>query len=105
LATTDLIDSQVLIRDKILKALKNILENPQQRKIGYQLKFATHVFKNYDIDLNGLYFDTELAAYLLNSTVAHDLATITSRYLDQPLANLTTTAPKTKKAATGCRTC
>jgi len=99
LATTDLIDSQVLIRDKILKALKNILENPQQRKIGYQLKFATHVFKNYDIDLNGLYFDTELAAYLLNSTVAHDLATITSRYLDQPLANLTTTAPKTKKAA------
>jgi DNA polymerase I len=99
LATTDLVDSQILIRDKILKALKNILENPQQRKIGHQLKFATHVFKNYDIDLNGLYFDTELAAYLLNSTVAHDLATITSRYLDQTLSNLTTAASKTKKAA------
>jgi DNA polymerase-1 len=98
-ASTELIDNKILNRDNILKSLKNCLEDPQQPKIGHQLKFATQVFKNYEIDLKGIYIDTAVAAYLLNSTVAHDLATLVLRYLKRTLPDLATTPAKTKKSA------
>ncbi|MEZ5671713.1 MAG: DNA polymerase [Thiotrichaceae bacterium] len=91
--STELIDNQVLNRDHVLASLKTGLENPQQRKIGQQLKFTAHVFKNYNIDLKGIYLDTELAAYILNSTVAHDLPAIAARYLNHALPAL---EPSTK---------
>jgi len=49
-----------------LAALKPILENPQIKKYGHNLKFDWRVLKNQKIELNGLKFDTMIASYLLN---------------------------------------
>ncbi|HDS11843.1 MAG TPA: DNA polymerase I, partial [Candidatus Wirthbacteria bacterium] len=47
--------------------LQDILEDPQIRKIGHNLKFDALVLRNWGIRLQGYYFDTLLAAYLLQT--------------------------------------
>lgn len=97
-AAVELTDSKILSRDKVLSLLQPVLENPQQRKIGHQLKFAAHVFKNHQIELRGIHFDTELADYILNSTQSHELAALTSRHLQRTLSS-DHSVSKTKKSA------
>jgi len=64
----------VLLDDKKIKALKPILESNQILKTGHDLKTVWRVFKNLDINLQGLEFDVMLASYLLNPGVRrHDL--------------------------------
>jgi DNA polymerase I len=48
-----------------LKLLKPLLEDPGISKITHNGKYEYQVFKNYGIELNGVNFDTMLAAYLL----------------------------------------
>jgi DNA polymerase-1 len=50
----------------VLNCLKIIIENPDITKIGHDLKYDYQVFKNYGIHLNGITFDTMIAAYLLD---------------------------------------
>lgn len=50
------------------KDLQTILNNPEIKKTGHNLKFDFQALKNYDLDLNGIANDTMLAAYLLNSS-------------------------------------
>ena len=49
--------------------LKTILEDSSINKIGYNLKTVMHVLHSCSIELNGLYFDTLLAAYIINPGV------------------------------------
>lgn len=64
----------VLVDDKKIKALKPILENKQILKTGHDLKTTWQVFKNLNIDFQGLGFDVMLASYLLNpGERRHDL--------------------------------
>lgn len=51
---------------KSLKRLIELIEDPNIRKIGHNLKFDKHIFLNEGIDMQGLYFDTLIAAYLIN---------------------------------------
>lgn len=51
----------------ILDHLKPLLENPNIRFIGHNIKYDLHVLKNYEIEIKNIYFDTMLASYLLNS--------------------------------------
>lgn len=46
--------------------IKNILENENIKKIGYDLKYVHEILKKYDIKLEGANFDIMLAAYVLN---------------------------------------
>lgn len=46
--------------------IKNILENENIKKIGYDLKYVYEILKKYDIKLEGANFDIMLAAYVLN---------------------------------------
>jgi DNA polymerase-1 len=74
--------SQQLDRDHVLNALKPILENPTILKIGQNLKHAYTVFKNHDITLQGIAFDTMLQSYLLDSSSGrHDIDTLALKYL------------------------
>jgi len=50
-----------------LNKLKTILENPNYQKIGHHLKYDLEILDHADIELQGLKFDTLLAAYLLTS--------------------------------------
>ncbi|MEA3182629.1 MAG: polymerase, partial [Gammaproteobacteria bacterium] len=71
-----------LDRDKVLAALKPILEDPERGKIGHHLKYDAHVLANHDIELAGMRFDTMLESYVLNSVATrHDMDSTAACYL------------------------
>ena len=77
-----------LNRDIILQQIKPILEDPKIEKIGHHLKYDAHIFENHGIHLQGWYFDTMLASYVLNSVATrHGMDDVARVYL----SHLTTT--------------
>ena len=63
-----------LDRDRVLAALKPLLEDSTKAKLGHHLKFDAHVLANYGIALNGQRFDSMLESYVLNSVATrHDM--------------------------------
>ncbi len=77
-----------LNRETILAQIKPILENPEIEKIGHHLKYDAHVLENHGIHLQGWYFDTMLASYVLNSVATrHGMDDVSRLYL----SHLTTT--------------
>ena len=55
-----------LSKDFILNKLQPILENPDIKKIGHNLKSSILKLRKMGHNLKGLDFDTQIAAYLLN---------------------------------------
>lgn len=73
---------QQLSRDWVLAQLKSLLEDPSKKKIGHNLKYDRGVLANYGIELAGLYADTMLESYLLNSSQGrHNLDSLALKYL------------------------
>ena len=72
-----------LDRDKVLAALKPLLEDPERGKIGHHLKYDAHVLANHNIELAGMRYDTMLESYVLNSvgTRNHDMDSMAACYL------------------------
>jgi DNA polymerase-1 len=71
-----------LDRERVLEALRPLLEDPGRRKLGQRLKFDTHVLQNHGIQLAGQRFDVMLESYVWNSTAArHELDSLAERYL------------------------
>ncbi len=58
--------SRCLDRSLVMKGLAPLLADPRKRKVGQNLKFDVSVLKARGIEVSGLYFDTLVAAYLLN---------------------------------------
>ena len=52
----------------VLNRLKNVFSNNLILKIGQNIKFDILVLKNYGIKVNGPFFDTMIAAHLINPT-------------------------------------
>ncbi len=72
-----------LDRKWVLDQLKPVLENPDLKKIGQNIKYDWIVLLRHGIDLKGVTFDTMLASYLLNpSKRAHSLDQIALDFLD-----------------------
>jgi DNA polymerase-1 len=71
---------------KVLSLLKPILENPDIKKIGQNIKYDWMVLKRHGINLSGVIFDTMLASYLINpSKRAHNLNQIAIDFLDHKM--------------------
>jgi DNA polymerase-1 len=71
-----------LDRAHVLASLKPLLENPTINKVGQHLKYDKNVLANYDIDLQGIAFDTILESYVLNSVATrHDMNSLAEIYL------------------------
>ncbi|XOD70278.1 MAG: DNA polymerase I [Sodalis sp. (in: enterobacteria)] len=69
-------------RMDVLAVLKPVLQDPEIAKIGQNLKFNCGILKRYNIDLNGVYFDTMLESYVLNSIVSfHNKDSLLERLL------------------------
>ena len=68
--------------DKAIEKIKPILENSEIKKIGQNLKYDYQILKNYNIKMQGIYFDTMLAAYVLDSTQRFNLETLAQKYLE-----------------------
>jgi DNA polymerase-1 len=79
---------QQLNRETIIQQIKPILEDPNIEKIGHHLKYDAHIFENHGIHLQGWFFDTMLASYVLNSVATrHGMDDVARVYL----SHLTTT--------------
>ncbi len=73
---------QQLDRDRVLPALRPVLEDESKLKLGHHLKYDAHVLANYGIALRGQRFDSMLESYVLNSVATHhDMDSVAQRYL------------------------
>jgi DNA polymerase-1 len=84
--------------------LKLILEDSEIKKIGHNMKFDYEVLENFGIKMQGLFFDTMIASYLLNpGTRQHNLealAFVELGYKMQPITDLIGEDKKTQKTLT-----
>ena len=75
---------QQLDRDKVLTALKPMLEDPGKAKLGQNLKYDMSVLAQHGIELRGIAHDTMLESYVLNSTGSrHDMDTLALKHLGE----------------------
>lgn len=71
-----------LPRDKVLAALKPILEDPKRPKVGQHAKYDMNILSHYGIVVQGLAHDTMLESYIWNATATrHDMDSLAKKYL------------------------
>lgn len=71
-----------LSRDMVLEKLKPLLESNDHKKVGQHLKYDKNVLANYDVELNGIAYDTMLESYVFNSVATrHDMDSLAAKYL------------------------
>ena len=68
--------------DLALAKLKPWLENKEYKKLGQNIKFDLHIFKNHGISVQGIAHDTLLQSYVLESHRKHDMNNLASRHLN-----------------------
>ncbi|WP_413517025.1 DNA polymerase I [Photobacterium phosphoreum] len=90
-----------LDRDWVLAQLKPLLEDENLAKVGQNLKFDASIVARYDIDMQGIKFDTMLESYVYNSVVGrHDMDSLALRYLEHKNISFEDIAGKGKKQLT-----
>ncbi|RWX53563.1 DNA polymerase I [Photobacterium chitinilyticum] len=90
-----------LSRDWVLAQLKPLLEDPAQMKVGQNLKFDASILARYDIEMQGIQYDTMLESYVFNSVVGrHDMDSLALRYLEHKNISFEEIAGKGKKQLT-----
>ncbi|MEO8488284.1 DNA polymerase I [Pseudomonas sp.] len=98
-----------LDRDKVLLALKPLLEDPTKLKVGQHAKFDMNILANcaiggdpaQGITVRGIAFDTMLESYVLNSTATrHDMDSLAKKYLDYDTVSFQDIAGKGAKQLT-----
>ncbi|AEE20984.1 MAG: DNA polymerase I [Paraglaciecola chathamensis] len=71
-----------LDRDSVLALFKPLLEDKNKAKVGQHLKYDKNVLANYDINLQGIAYDTMLESYVLDSVATrHDMDSLAQHYL------------------------
>jgi DNA polymerase-1 len=53
--------------EEVVAKLKPVLEDPKVGKVGHNLKFDYQMLRRYGVVMQGIVFDTMIAAFLLNS--------------------------------------
>ncbi len=90
-----------LSRDWVLDKLAPLLAAETPKKVGQNLKYDKNVLGNYDIDINGVAFDTMLESYVFNSTATrHDMDSLALKYLGHKTIHFEDIAGKGKKQLT-----
>ena len=92
---------QQLDRERILSELKPLLENPNVKKLGQNLKYDANVLANYGITLAGIAHDSMLESYVLDSTgTRHDMDSLALKYLGEKTITFEEVAGKGAKQLT-----
>ncbi|MET0054076.1 MAG: DNA polymerase I, partial [Candidatus Thiodiazotropha sp. 6PLUC10] len=87
--------------DWVLSQMKPLLEDPQQKKLGQNLKYDMSVLARYDIQMQGIAYDTMLESYVVDSTATrHDMDSLAKKYLDHSTIHFEDIAGKGKKQLT-----
>ena len=71
-----------LSADFVKKELKNLLEDESVKVIGQNLKYDYKILKRWGIDIANLYFDTMIAAWLIDSSNPVNMDSLALRYLN-----------------------
>lgn len=91
----------LLIPQKIVAALKPLLENPHIGFYGHNIKYDLHVLKHHGLNIKNVCFDTILASYILNSHQRqHNLDQLTLEYFDKVKIPITDLIGKGKAQTT-----
>jgi len=86
-----------LDRDEVLAALRPLLEDPDRKKVGQNLKYDLTVLARAGIDLQGIAWDTMLESYVLDSVAnRHDMDTLSLKYLGHRMISFEEVAGKGK---------
>ncbi|HKM37466.1 MAG TPA: DNA polymerase I [Thiopseudomonas sp.] len=92
---------QQLDQDTVLAALRPLLEDPAIAKVCQNGKYDINVLARYDINVQGVRFDTMLESYALNSTVTrHNMDDLAQRYLNRSTIRFEDVAGKGAKQLT-----
>jgi DNA polymerase-1 len=90
-----------LDRDAVLEALRPLLEDTDQHKVGQNLKYDASVLARHGIRLRGIRFDTMLESYVLDSTATrHDMDSLALKYLGHRTIHFEDVAGKGAKQLT-----
>ncbi len=72
--------------EKVIEELKNIVEDNKIKKIGQNIKYEKIVLNNYGMELKGIFFDSMIAAHLIDSSQnSYSLDQLSLRYLDHKM--------------------
>ena len=83
LAKADLFNQPPEDRTVLIPLLKKVLEDEKIKKIGQNIKFDLNILKNEGINLKGVYFDTMIAAYLVDQIDRrYNLDDLANKYLN-----------------------
>ncbi|NBV50820.1 DNA polymerase I, partial [bacterium] len=66
---------------EVKKWLKPLLEHPEIKKVGQNLKYDYQIFRNWGVRLQGIASDTLLESYLINPEEPHNLDALALKYL------------------------
>jgi DNA polymerase-1 len=87
-----------LALDRVLGALKPLLEDPELAKVGRRLKFDAHILANHGITLQGQRYDSMLESYVLDSVATrHDMESTAAKYLGTAITRYEDVAGKGAK--------
>ena len=90
-----------LDRHAVLQQLKPLLEDPSRSKLGQNLKYDMNVLANYNIDMQGIEFDTMLESYVVDSTAnRHDMDSLALKFLGYKTIHFEEVAGKGAKQIT-----
>lgn len=90
-----------LDKTEVLAQLKPLLENPNAKKVGQNLKYDWHILHTLDIHLQGMTFDTMLESYCLNSVATrHNMDDLAEKYLQHNTIHYEAIAGKGKAQKT-----
>ena len=75
-----------LDRDYVISGLKEVIEDPNIKKIGQNIKYDALIFKRNNMDIRGIYFDTMVASYVINPGLRqHNLNVLAQQYLNHKM--------------------
>lgn len=73
----------------IVNEFRAVLENGKIMKVGQNLKFDILVLKWYDVNLQGVLFDTMMAHYLIDPDTRHNMDLLSENYLGYTPVSIT----------------
>jgi len=76
---------------RLVDEFRPFFENPDITKIAQNLKYDALVLRRYDVRIEGYYFDTMIAHYLLEPELRHNMDYLAETYLEYkpvPIENL-----------------
>ncbi|OUW78673.1 MAG: DNA polymerase I [bacterium TMED217] len=85
----------------VLSLLKNTLENPHIKKVGQNIKYDSLILSRNGINIEGIYFDTMIAAHILNPAArSYKLDILSLEYLNYSMVPIEELIGKGKEQIT-----